>query len=264
MVIYPIFSAFFPPMMKRKNCLLVILFVSTLLSTLSGQEFRVQIGAFGERMDTEYFKNKGIENFIETSDQLGLWRYFAGVYRTKDEADIVLAQVQDRFPNATIIDIEEQRILCGQNCPYFRNGQIFISDPQQKITTRNIYFDFGRYSLTPEAKEELAVVYESMKSNPDVNLKIMGYTDAIGSKEANIKLSTNRARSARNYLINRGIRADRMFIKVFGEADPALPNKDESDDKTDSPENRKWNRRVALILIDDKGEVKTDKALEGK
>jgi outer membrane protein OmpA-like peptidoglycan-associated protein len=229
------------------------------------QDFRVQIGAFGERMSAEYFKEKGVEDYIESSDQMGLYRYFAGAYDTRDEAEKVRQAMEEKgFPHALIIDLEEQRILCGANCPYFRNGLIFVQDPKREVTVRNIYFDFGRYSLSLEAKEELNNVYQILRENPALRLKVLGYTDGVGSPQANLQLASSRARSARNYLINRGIRADRMFIKVFGEANPVAPNSDEFEQNKDLPENRKWNRRVVLALIDEQGEVKTDEAVGGK
>jgi outer membrane protein OmpA-like peptidoglycan-associated protein len=46
-----------------------------------------------------------------------------------------------------------------------------------------------------------------------------------------------------------------MQIEVFGEANPLMANKDEGDDLTDAPKNRKWNRRVALKLVDEFGET---------
>jgi len=227
------------------------------------QDFRVQIAAYAEAMPDTFFHEKGVRNFIVSHDQMGLYRYFAGSYATRDEAEKVQKEMVEKgFPFALVIDLEEQRVLCGANCPYFRNGVIFVQDPKQEMTVRNIYFDFGRYSLSAESKEVLNTVAQQLKDNPALKLKILGHTDGVGSPQANIQLAASRARSARNYLINKGIRADRMFIKVFGEAAPLAENK--TDDGEDLPENRKWNRRVVLALIDDQGEVKTDDAVSGK
>jgi OOP family OmpA-OmpF porin len=138
-----------------------------------------------------------------------------------------------------------------------------MQDPKREATLQNIYFDFGRYSLTAESKGVLNSVYEKLRDNPNLKLKLLGYTDGVGSAQANMQLAASRARSARNYLINKGIRADRMFIKVFGEAEPVAPNAEEVGEgkMEDLPENRKWNRRVVLAIIDDQGEVKTDDAI---
>lgn len=234
-------------------------------SQLFAQDFRVQIAAYGERMKPDFFKERGIEDYVETTDQLGLYRYFAGAYHTRDEAEIVRKEVAAKgFPYALIIDLEEQRVLCGAGCPYFRNGTVYVKDPQRQETTNTIYFEFGRYSLTPDAKVVLNRFYEQLRDNPSLKLKIHGFTDGVGSAQANLKLSANRSRSARNYLAYKGIRVDRMLMEVFGEGNPILANKDEGDDKTDAPENRKWNRRVVLLLVNDFGEAATDDSLLNK
>lgn len=230
---------------------------------LFAQDFRVQIAAYGEKMNPQFFKDHGVENYIETTDQLGLYRYFAGAYKTRDEAEVVRKEmVAKGFPYALIIDLEEQRVLCGAGCPYFRNGTVYVQDPQRKETTNTIYFEFGRYSLTPDAKTVLNRFFEQLRDNPALKLRIHGFTDGVGSAEANRRLSAQRARSARNYLAYKGIRPDRMLIEQFGEANPVLPNKEETDDRTDAPENRKWNRRVVLLLVNDFGEAATDETVK--
>ncbi|MFN0176185.1 MAG: OmpA family protein [Saprospiraceae bacterium] len=229
---------------------------------LFAQDFRVQIAAYGERMKPSFFTERGIENYVETTDQLGLYRYFAGAFKTRDEAEVVRKEVAAKgFPYALIIDLEEQRVLCGAGCPYFRNGTVYVNDPQRQETTNTIYFEFGRYSLTPDAKAVLNRFYEQLRDNPALKLKIHGFADGVGSREANLRLSASRSRSARNYLAYKGIRVDRMLMEVFGEGNPVMANKDEGDDKTDSPENRKWNRRVVLLLVNSFGEAATDDSI---
>ncbi len=253
-------------MMLRNATFSLLFFLFLTQSSLMAQDFRVQIAAFGEKMEPSYFTERGVETFIESTDQMGLFRYFAGAYPTRMEAESIQKELIGKgFPFATIIDVEEQRILCGVGCPYFRNGVLFVQDPQQEMTVRNIYFDFGRYSLSPESKSILNEVAETLRQNSLLKLKVLGYTDGVGNAQANVQLAASRARSARNYLINKGIRADRMFIKVFGEADPAAPNGEETANgsSVDLPENRKWNRRVVLALVDESGEVKTSQSMGG-
>jgi outer membrane protein OmpA-like peptidoglycan-associated protein len=228
----------------------VLLFVA---SIASGQEFRVQITARAEPVPADYFKQKGVEKYITSTDQLGLYRYFAGAYKTRDEAEKVKkSMIEKGFPYAYVIDLEEQRILCGAGCPYFRNGMVYVQDTSQM--RRTIYFDFGRYSLTPDSKAKLLEVLEIMRSNPKYRLKLLGHTDAIGSAKANAVLAANRARSARNYLIAKNLRADRMYVQVVGEAEPIGDN--QTIDGEDLPENRRFNRRVVLTVFDESGEIK--------
>ena len=254
------------PTMKYTATLLLSGLLLLSFDESAAQDFRVQIAAYAEAMPDTFFREKGIANVIKSSDQMGMYRYFAGSYNTREEAETVLQDmIAKGFPYATVIDLEEQRVLCGANCPYFRNGAVYVQDPKREATLQNIYFDFGRYSLNAESKEVLNGVFEKLKLNPNLKLKLLGYTDGVGSAQANMQLAASRARSARNYLINKGIRADRMFIKVFGEAEPLAPNAEEDVDGKngeDLPENRKWNRRVVLALIDDAGEIKTDDSVK--
>ena len=235
-----------------KNTLSLLFGPFLLAAPALAQDFRVQAAAFADSVPIAYFKTRGVEKVLLSHDQMGLYRYFVGTYNTREEAAKMQADLVSKgFPNAAIIDLAEQRILCGANCPYFRENMIFVQDSN----VYNIFFDFGRYSLNAEAKAELEKVFQAMRADLSTKLTLLGHADAIGNKDANIKLSANRARSARNYLLNKGIRSERMSIKVFGESDPIAPNKDDIDN-TDRPEARKLNRRVTLALRDEKGEIK--------
>ena len=241
-------------MLRFFNFLVFSLFF-LLQNQLFAQGFRVQLCAFEERMETAYFTERGVDSYLETSDLMGVYRYFAGLYPTRAEAEKVQREIIAKgFSMAAIIDLEEQRILREIGCPYFRNGMVYAQDPLLQMTVRNIYFEFGLFNLSAESLVELNSVAEKLKQNTSIKLKVLGYTDGIGDPQANVELAASRAREARNYLINKGIRADRMFMSVFGEADPVLPNGEETADGStiDLPENRKWNRRVVLVIVEER------------
>lgn len=261
------FTQILLPAMKRTATLLLASLFLVSFASLSAQNFRVQIAAYGEAVPDTFFRAKDIQNVIASRDQMGMHRYFVGACETREEAEKILEDVTGKgFPNAFIVDLEEQRVLGGVHCPYFRNGVAFKKDPQREETMRVIYFEFGQHSLSPEAKEELDFVFQKLKANLTLKLNILAYTDAVGDADANVELASSRARSARNYLINKGIRADRMFMKVFGEADPFAPNSEEINvgKKEDLPENRKLNRRVVLSLTDENGAAQTGDTIGGR
>ncbi|MGL5890980.1 MAG: OmpA family protein, partial [Bacteroidia bacterium] len=66
-------------------------------------------------------------------------------------------------------------------------------------------------------------------------------TDDVGSDEANMKLSDDRAQAVMNYLISKGIQAGRLSAKGFGESKPVAQNT--------SDENRALNRRVEFMIV---------------
>ncbi|MBN1599599.1 MAG: OmpA family protein [Bacteroidales bacterium] len=121
------------------------------------------------------------------------------------------------------------------------------------VVIKNILFGFDTYSFISYYKPYLESVSQIMIDNPGLNLKITGYTDAIGSESYNLILSEKRANAVLNYFISKNI--DRSRFKVFGkgEADPVAKNK--NDNGTDCPEGRKYNRRVEIYPISDSEEV---------
>ncbi|MEZ4918806.1 MAG: OmpA family protein [Saprospiraceae bacterium] len=223
-----------------------------LTSSLQAQNFRVQAAAFADSVSSSYFKDRGIEGVIVSRDGYGIYRYFVGSYNTLDEAEAIRKQLVTKgFPNATVIDLEVQRALYDTPCTYFAGNP--GADPSLGMHVRNIYFDSGSSTLSSESIRELEQIAQTMRENPDFKLQLTGHTDAIGSAQTNQQLATTRTRVTRNYLIKRGVQADRMFLKIYGEAKPAVDNQDFYGN--DLPQNRKWNRRVTLALIDESGEL---------
>lgn len=235
--------------MSYKVLITICLCIVSMGSAAVAQDFRVQIAAYADSMPLSYFKTHGLERVLMSTDQMGLYRYFAGTYQTREQAEAKLEEIIAKgFPGAVIIDLEEQRALGGATCPYNRpNRPVFLRDINKNTQAYYLYFDLGSVSLSAESSAEIDRVGQAMKANPALSLQIFGQTDGIGSAESNQELATNRARAARDYLINHGIRPERMTIRVFGEAGAALPNKDEISNK-DLPGNRKWNRRVVLAV----------------
>jgi outer membrane protein OmpA-like peptidoglycan-associated protein len=112
---------------------------------------------------------------------------------------------------------------------------------EKSIKLNNIYFDFDKYDLKPESYTELNRVYNFLSDNPDVNIEISAYTDSRGSDEYNLELSQRRAQSVVDYLITKGISADRLLAKGYGKENPVADNETE--------EGRALNRRVEMKVL---------------
>ena len=109
------------------------------------------------------------------------------------------------------------------------------------VVLRNIFFDFNKYELKTESQVELDRVIQLLQDNPTVKIQIEGHTDNVGTATDNQKLSDNRAKSVVNYLITKGIKADRLIAKGFGATKPVTNNTTE--------EGRAQNRRTELKIV---------------
>lgn len=85
------------------------------------------------------------------------------------------------------------------------------------IKLENIYYDFDKYDIRPEAIPELDKLARILAENPAVRIEIGSHTDSRQSVGYNERLSQLRAEAVVNYLISRGIAADRLVAKGYGE-----------------------------------------------
>jgi len=91
-----------------------------------------------------------------------------------------------------------------------------------------IYFEYDESRLLPEAKAELKRKAKWMFANPGVSIIIEGHCDDRGSNEYNMALGDRRAQSAKNYLIDLGIKAGRTTTISYGEERPVDFGRNES------------------------------------
>lgn len=113
------------------------------------------------------------------------------------------------------------------------------------IVLRGVNFEFDKAKLTVNAKALLDPVADALIARPDIKVEIDGHTDSKGSDAYNMKLSDARAASVVAYLVSRGVAADRMTSKGFGESQPV------ADNATD--DGRELNRRVELKITESSG-----------
>ena len=111
------------------------------------------------------------------------------------------------------------------------------------ISTTAILFDFNKATLKPESKDELDKLGGILVQVPDLKIEIGGHTDAIGSDATNMKLSDERAKAVRDYLVTNfsQINADNLISKGYGESKPVASN--------DTNEGRAKNRRVEFKIL---------------
>jgi len=122
----------------------------------------------------------------------------------------------------------------ADHCPNSPRGASIDHQGCWKIS--KIYYKSEKESIPKDYYAYLDEIADVMKKNPELRLKISGYSDSIGSSVYNQLLSENRAKEVMRYILNQGISRTRLLYKGYGELDPLLPN--------DTEEGRMKNRRV--------------------
>lgn len=127
----------------------------------------------------------------------------------------------------------------------FRNGQMVLKLPSE------VLFPSGRAQLSDNGQTALSEVLDILKEFNDRRFLVAGHTDNLkirgGRFRDNWDLSTARAVSVLNYMIEAGFNPDNLGAAGYGEFDPVAPN--------DTAENRALNRRIEIILVPDLSEL---------
>lgn len=97
--------------------------------------------------------------------------------------------------------------------------KIFVD---QEIVLENIYYDFDEWYIREDARPTLLSLATVLKENPDIRIQLSSHTDCRGGARYNEDLSQKRAQSAVDFLIQSGIRSDRLEAVGYGESVPAV------------------------------------------
>lgn len=91
----------------------------------------------------------------------------------------------------------------------------------KEIVLENIYYDYDKWDIRPDAEPTLNRLAEVLRQNPSIRIQLGSHTDCRGNDTYNQELSQRRAQSAMNYLIAKDISADRLSAIGYGESQPA-------------------------------------------
>ncbi len=101
--------------------------------------------------------------------------------------------------------------------PLERIGPCPPNDLGCKLNLQPIYFDFDKSNIRPDAEIELAKILAAMREYPELIIHIESHTDSRGSDSYNLALSERRAQSTLKWLVGKGIDANRLTAKGYGE-----------------------------------------------
>lgn len=112
----------------------------------------------------------------------------------------------------------------------------------EAVALEAVYFDFDKSDLRKDARDALSKnAEELLKKVTDAKVQIEGHCDERGSDEYNLALGDRRAKSVAKYLINLGVKADRISTISYGKEKPAVQGNDDA----------AWskNRRAEFVIV---------------
>ena len=117
------------------------------------------------------------------------------------------------------------------------------TDNQLKVDIpADVSFDVGRYAIKSNMRPVLDRLASTLNQHPVTTVTIIGHTDSTGSDAVNDPLSVNRAASTRDYLVQRGVSAQRIAVDGRGSRQPVADNSTAS--------GRAMNRRVEIFIAE--------------
>lgn len=116
------------------------------------------------------------------------------------------------------------------------------------LAFESVYFSFNKYDIRKDQRSKMDANIKTIKENPNIIIKIIGYTDKVGSKDYNTKLSQKRAKSAVKYLTKKGVSINQIVaVLSSGEDEEGVRYKNE--DGSDDVEKMEVSRRVDFYVI---------------
>jgi outer membrane protein OmpA-like peptidoglycan-associated protein len=119
--------------------------------------------------------------------------------------------------------------------------QVLFEPAKKSLILEGVNFETGKAELTPESQAILDGVAESLVANEEIKVQVGGHTDNTGSAALNKRLSAARAETVRQYLVSKGVAAERLTARGYGPSKPVASNK--------TAEGRAQNRRVELTRL---------------
>ena len=112
--------------------------------------------------------------------------------------------------------------------------------PGTAVALPSLYFTQSTANLLPASRPTLNALAQELRQRPALRLEIAGHTDNVGEPDRNLRLSQQRARVVRRYLVQQGIDSLRLTARGYGGTRPVADNR--------APQLRPRNRRVEVVV----------------
>jgi peptidoglycan-associated lipoprotein len=195
--------------------------------------------------------------FITTTDENGFYK-FTLTAGQKDENGNVVSETGSNYDilveSADHFKARTRETTIGSVGPVTKRVNFTIDPKVEKdvaIDLPHIEYDFNKATLRPESKVALNKLIKTLNDNPKIKIELQSHTDSRGSHPLNMRLSQARAKSVVDYLIQNGVKSERLVAKGYGETKLLYSDADIAKLKTkeEKEEAHQRNRRTAFSVI---------------
>ena len=160
------------------------------------------------------------------------------------------ATTLDKIPKVVKKPIKASARLKDSIPTVYPAGFELGADLTKLLQINMIYFDLDKYNIRPEAALELDKIVAVMKQYPNMKIELTSHTDCRMPADYNQRLSNNRARTSKSYLVAHGIKSSRIVGKGLGETHLAVNCPCEGEESSlCTEEQHQLNRRTEFIII---------------
>ena len=160
------------------------------------------------------------------------------------------ATTLDKIPKVVKKPIKASARLKDSIPTVYPAGFELGADLTKLLQINMIYFDLDKYNIRPEAALELDKIVAVMKQYPNMKIELTSHTDCRMPADYNQRLSNNRARTSKSYLVAHGIKSSRIVGKGLGETQLAVNCPCEGEESSlCTEEQHQLNRRTEFIII---------------
>ncbi|GIV41465.1 MAG: cell envelope biogenesis protein OmpA [Vicingaceae bacterium] len=164
---------------------------------------------------------------------------FVAVVTAKENEDLLLMAKKEGYAFSSAL-IHMKAEIVGRPIHVSHPLEVKPIEKGKTYTLHDILFPTNSYELDQKSYYVLDAFADFLKQNKDLKIEIQGHTDNVGDDDFNMALSENRARVVYEYLLKKGIPAERMTYKGYGETRPVASNATE--------EGRAKNRRTEFLI----------------
>ena len=188
-----------------------------LIFTVSGKVFDADSRANLEGVNIELFGSDGSSIPFKT-DKTGTYKFDLKP-ETSYKVSAIMKDYLNKYIEVSTVGIEVSKDFIG-------DFDFAMKSTRKAIELPNILYDVSKWDLRPESKVALDGLVKTMEENPTIVIELGSHTDSRPIPMTNDTLSQRRAQSVVDYLIEKGIDADRLYAKGYGEKEPRVLDKD--------------------------------------